>query len=56
VIREGHILDAASTDPTIQGVRLFLERLAAHPRLRATAFQTVGLKGHDGFALAMVTG
>jgi predicted O-methyltransferase YrrM len=56
VIREGHILDAASSDPTIQGVRLFLNHLAAHPRLHSTALQTVGLKGHDGFALAMVTG
>jgi predicted O-methyltransferase YrrM len=56
VVREGAILDAASTDPDVQGVRAMFEMLAAEPRVSATAIQTVGSKGHDGFALAVVLG
>jgi len=54
VIREGAILDAGSDDPRVQGVRRFFDMLAAEPRVSATAFQTVGSKGHDGMALALV--
>lgn len=54
VVRDGKVLDAHSTDPDIQGVRRFLALAAAHPRLSATAFQTVGARGYDGFALARV--
>jgi predicted O-methyltransferase YrrM len=54
VVRGGAVLDADSSDPTIQGVRRFHELLAAEPRLTATAIQTVGAKGHDGLALALV--
>lgn len=54
VVRDGKVLDRHSTDPDIQGVRHFLEAVAAHPRLSATAFQTVGARGYDGFALARV--
>ncbi|MEO6983480.1 MAG: O-methyltransferase [Edaphobacter sp.] len=54
VIREGEILNADDTDPIVIGTRLFLEKLGSHPRLDATAIQTVGSKGHDGFALAIV--
>jgi predicted O-methyltransferase YrrM len=54
VVRDGEILDAASEDPRVAGVRRFYERLAAEPRLSATAIQTVGAKGHDGFAIALV--
>jgi predicted O-methyltransferase YrrM len=54
VIRDGAILDTASTDASITGTRTFLERLGSHPRLDATALQTVGSKGYDGFALAIV--
>jgi len=54
VIREGAVLDAASDDPRVQGVRSFFDMLAAEPRVSATAFQTVGSKGHDGMALALV--
>ena len=54
VVREGAILDAASTDPAIQGVRRLFEMIAAEPRLSATVIQTVGSKGYDGFALAIV--
>jgi predicted O-methyltransferase YrrM len=54
VIRDGAVIDAASTDPDIQGVRRFNERLASEPRVSATEIQTVGIKGYDGFALAVV--
>jgi predicted O-methyltransferase YrrM len=61
VVRDGAILQAAAYDPQmgdggVQGVRRFYELLAAESRLSATAIQTVGAKGHDGFALALVTG
>jgi predicted O-methyltransferase YrrM len=55
VVRGGAILDADSDDPRVQGVRRFYELLAAEPSLRATALQTVGTKGWDGFALAVVS-
>jgi predicted O-methyltransferase YrrM len=56
VVRSGRILDGASEDLVVQGVRRFYELLADEPRVDATAVQTVGDKGHDGFALAIVTG
>jgi len=55
VIRKGAVMDAASPDPDVQGVRRFNERLAAEKRVSATEIQTVGCKGYDGFALAVVT-
>ncbi len=55
VVRRGAVLDPDSSDPSVQGARRFNERLAAEPRVVATAIQTVGSKGHDGFALAVVT-
>ncbi|WP_329050574.1 O-methyltransferase [Amycolatopsis sp. NBC_01488] len=54
VVRQGRVLDAASTDPDVLGVREMVEVLTAEPRLDATAVQTVGAKGHDGFVLALV--
>jgi len=54
VIRNGAVLDAASGDANIQGVRRFNERLAAEKRVSATEVQTVGSKGYDGFAIAVV--
>jgi predicted O-methyltransferase YrrM len=54
VVREGEIIDAASTDGSIKGVRRFFDMLAEEPRLTATAIQTVGGKGWDGFAFAIV--
>jgi caffeoyl-CoA O-methyltransferase len=54
VVRSGGILDAFSTDPRILGTRKVLERLGTHPRIESTALQTVGIKGHDGFAIARV--
>ncbi|MFI9330332.1 O-methyltransferase [Kitasatospora sp. NPDC052868] len=55
VVRDGAVTDPASDDPRVQGVRRFTELVAAHPRLTATAVQTVGEKGYDGFVLALVT-
>jgi predicted O-methyltransferase YrrM len=54
VIRNGAVIDAESRDPAVQGVRRFNELLAAEPRVSATAIQTVGCKGYDGFAIARV--
>jgi predicted O-methyltransferase YrrM len=54
VVRAGKVRDAASSDPLVQGVRRFLDRLAGEPRVTATAIQTVGIKGHDGLAFALV--
>jgi hypothetical protein len=50
------VLDAASVDPNVKGVRRFNELVAAERRVSATAIQTVGSKGYDGFAIALVTG
>jgi predicted O-methyltransferase YrrM len=54
VIRDGGVIDAASTNADIQGVRRFNRRIAAEPRVSATEIQTVGSKGYDGFALVLV--
>jgi predicted O-methyltransferase YrrM len=54
VVRDGKVIDANSSDPDIQGVRRFNERLASESRVSATEIQTVGSKGYDGFALAVV--
>jgi len=53
-VRGGAVVDPASTDPSVQGIRRFHELLAAEPRVSATAIQTVGSKGYDGFTLALV--
>ncbi|MFC9222737.1 O-methyltransferase [Streptomyces hygroscopicus] len=55
VVRDGAVADSESTDPKVRGVRRFTELIAEEPRLTATAIQTVGEKGYDGFALALVT-
>jgi predicted O-methyltransferase YrrM len=54
VVRDGEVTDPQSRDPRVTGVRRFLEMVAADPRLEATALQTVGSKGWDGFALIRV--
>ena len=56
VVRDGDVANADSRDDRTQGVRRCLEMMAAEPRLEATALQTVGSKGWDGFAMAMVVG
>jgi predicted O-methyltransferase YrrM len=54
VVRDGAVTDPTSADPKVQGVRRFIELIANDPRLDATALQTVGSKGYDGFVLAIV--
>jgi predicted O-methyltransferase YrrM len=54
VVRGGAAADPESHDPAVQGVRRFNELVAAEPRVSATAIQTVGSKGYDGFALIVV--
>jgi predicted O-methyltransferase YrrM len=54
VVREWAVIEADSKDASVQGVRRFFDKIAADPRLEATAIQTVGTKGYDGFALAVV--
>jgi len=54
VVRDGAVADPASQDASVRGVRRFIEALAAEPRVSATVIQTVGSKGYDGFALAVV--
>lgn len=51
VVRDGAVLDPDSADPRVQGVRAVLADIAADDRLEATALQTVGVKGWDGFTL-----
>jgi predicted O-methyltransferase YrrM len=55
VIRDGAIIDPDSTGTAVQGVQRMFDLLAAEPRLTATAIQTVGSKGYDGFAIAIVS-
>jgi predicted O-methyltransferase YrrM len=54
VVREGEIIDPENDDPRVQGMRRFNELLASDRRVRATIIQTVGSKGYDGFAFAVV--
>jgi predicted O-methyltransferase YrrM len=54
VVREGAIVNPRSRDPAVQGTKRLHDMLASEPRLSATAIQTVGVKGYDGFALALV--
>jgi predicted O-methyltransferase YrrM len=56
VVRGGDLIDAESMDAGIQGIRRLYDMLATDSRLTATAMQTVGGKGYDGFAIALVTG
>jgi predicted O-methyltransferase YrrM len=56
VVREGTVAETTSNDASARGVRRFLELMAAEPRVSATAIQTVGSKGYDGFAIARVLG
>jgi predicted O-methyltransferase YrrM len=55
VVRKGAVVNAQSQDVDVQGIRRFNQMLAAEKRVSATTIQTVGSKGYDGFALALVT-
>ena len=54
VVREGTLIDEDRRDAHIQGIRDFHALAAAEPRVSMTAIQTVGIKGYDGFAIALV--
>jgi predicted O-methyltransferase YrrM len=56
VVREGAVVDSRSRDPNVRGVRRLNEMIAGEPRVMATEIQTVGSKGYDGFAVAVVVG
>jgi predicted O-methyltransferase YrrM len=55
VVRGGHLADPRSRAPEVRAMRRFFEIAAAAPRVSMTAIQTVGSKGHDGIAIALVT-
>lgn len=54
VVREGRVIDAKTDDADIQGIRRLTEMMAVESRVSATAIQTVGVKGYDGLAIALV--
>ncbi len=54
VVRDGEVADRNTTDERVQGIRRFLDAVAAEPRVSATTLQTVGGKGYDGFTLALL--
>lgn len=54
VVRNGELANAESTDPNVRGSRGAFDLIAANPRLSATALQTVGSKGYDGFAIMVL--
>jgi len=54
IVRKGAVADPSSDDENVQAVRRYNELLAAEPRVSATVIQTVGSKGYDGFAMALV--
>ena len=56
VVRDGEVARADTADARVRGARELLALLAAEPRVDATVIQTVGGKGYDGFALAIVNG
>jgi predicted O-methyltransferase YrrM len=53
-VRGGAVADDGSFDPNVKGVRSLAERMAADKRVSATVIQTVGVKGYDGLAIALV--
>ena len=53
-VRGGSVIDSASDDPNVKGLREFIQIISADERLEATAIQTVGEKGWDGFVMAVV--
>jgi predicted O-methyltransferase YrrM len=54
VVREGAVIEADSTDASVQGVRRLNEMISTNERVTATVLQTVGVKGYDGLAIALV--
>ncbi|MCA1561789.1 MAG: O-methyltransferase [Acidobacteria bacterium] len=54
VVRDGAVIEGANSDPGVRAMRRFFEMVSAEPRVTATAIQTVGSKGYDGFGIALV--
>lgn len=54
VVRNGAVIEEDSTDPSVQGVRRLNDMIAGDSRVTATVLQTVGIKGYDGLAIALV--
>lgn len=54
VVRNGEVINENSEDERVRGVQEFMDLVKANPRIEATAIQTVGVKGYDGFVLAVV--
>jgi predicted O-methyltransferase YrrM len=54
VVRNGAVIDAASEDPSVRGVRRFMDCLGANRQVTGTVLQTVGAKGYDGMAVLLV--
>jgi len=54
VVRGGKVVDATNLDPNVQGVRRLNDLMAREERIIVTEIQTVGVKGYDGFAIALV--
>jgi len=54
VVRDGKLADSSSTDENVRGMQRFMDKLAQEKRVVASAIQTVGSKGYDGFAIAVV--
>jgi predicted O-methyltransferase YrrM len=55
VVRGGKIVEASNTEPNVEGVRRLNDLMSRENRVTATEIQTVGVKGYDGFAIALVT-
>ena len=55
VIRDGDVVKKGSRDESVQGARAAFSFIGKDNRLEGTAIQTVGAKGYDGFAIALVT-
>ena len=56
VVRKGDVLDGSGTDEAVEGTRALFDLVSGHRGLSATAVQTVGGKGWDGFLIALVQG
>lgn len=56
VVRDGRLIDAESDDPNTAGMRVLVEQMSADQRITAAVIQTVGVKGWDGYAFALVKG
>jgi predicted O-methyltransferase YrrM len=54
VIRDGGVIRTDRRDGSVEGARAGFDFLGSHPRIKATALQTVGAKGYDGFAIGIV--